>query len=119
MVPGYTIGTELGRGGMGTVWSAIENASGETVAIKIFELTSPGDAETLLTEARRATAVDHPRVVRVHGSGAAGDLAWIVMDRVPGRDLRQYLQEAGPLAPAEAARVVADAADALAAVHAA
>ena len=119
VVPGYTIGTELGRGGMGTVWSATEDASGETVAIKVFELTSPGDAETLLTEARRATAVDHPRVVRVRDSGASGDLAWIVMDRVPGRDLRKYLLEVGPLAPAEAARVVADAADALAAVHAA
>jgi serine/threonine protein kinase len=116
-VPGYTLGTELGRGGMGTVWSAVEDATGAVVAIKIFSTT--GDAATLLAEAHRASAVDHPGVVRVRDHGGADDLAWIVMDQVPGRDLRRYVVEAGPLPPAEAARVVAEAADALEAVHAA
>jgi serine/threonine protein kinase len=116
-VPGYTLGTELGRGGMGTVWSAVEEATGETVAIKIF--TTTGDAATLLAEAHRASAVDHPGVVRVRDHGGADDLTWIAMDQVPGRDLRRYVREAGPLPPAEAARVVAEATDALEAVHAA
>jgi serine/threonine protein kinase len=119
VVPRYTIGTELGRGGMATVWSAVSDATGETVAIKIFEPADPDDAETLLAEAHRATAVDHPGVVRVRDHGRSGDLAWIVMDLVPGRDLKRYVAETGPLTPAEAARVVADAADALTAVHAA
>ena len=119
VVPRYTLGTELGRGGMGAVWSAVEDATGETVAIKVFPLTGSGDAAPLLAEARRASAVDHPGVVRVRDHGSADDLAWIVMDLVPGRDLWRYVQEAGPLPPASAARVVADAADALAAVHAA
>jgi serine/threonine protein kinase len=102
---------------MGTVWSAVEDATGETVAIKIF--TTTGDAAALLAEAHRASAVDHPGVVRVRDHGGTDDLAWIVMDQVPGRDLRRYVREAGPLPPAEAARVVAEAADALEAVHAA
>ena len=119
VVPRYTLGTELGRGGMGTVWSAVEDATGETVAIKVFPLTDPGDAAPLLAEARRASAVEHPGVVRIRDHGSAGDLAWIVMDLVPGRDLRRYVLEAGPLPPTRAAGVVADAADALAAVHAA
>jgi serine/threonine-protein kinase len=104
---------------MGTVWSAVEDATGETVAIKVFELTDPADAETLLAEARRAAAVDHLGVVRVRDHGLSDDIAWIVMDLVPGRDLRRYVLESGPLPYAEAARVVAEAADALAAVHAA
>jgi serine/threonine-protein kinase len=104
---------------MGTVWSAVEDATGEPVAIKIFEPADPGDAASLLAEARRASAVDHPGVVRIRDHGSADGLAWIVMDLVPGRDLRRYVQESGPLPPAVAARVVADAADALAAVHAA
>ncbi|MDN3358765.1 serine/threonine protein kinase [Actinomadura sp. DC4] len=114
MIPRYTLGAELGRGGMGTVWSAVEDATGENVAIKVVPLTDP-----LLDEARRASAVDHPGVVRIRDHGAADDVAWIVMDLVPGRDLRRYIEETGPLAPSLAARVVADAADALAAVHAA
>lgn len=118
-VPRYTLGTELGRGGMGTVWSAVEDATGETVAIKIFPVAEPGEATTLLAEARRAAAVDHPGVVCVRGYGGTGDFAWIVMDLVPGRDLRRYLSAAGPPPPEVAARIVAEAADALAAVHAA
>jgi serine/threonine protein kinase len=116
-IPGYTLGTELGRGGMGTVWSAVEDATGDAVAVKVF--TGAGDAATLRAEARRASAVAHPNVVRVRAHGGDGDLAWIAMDRVAGRDLGRYVRETGPLPPAEAARVVAEAADALAAVHAA
>ncbi len=118
-MPGYTLGTELGRGGMGTVWSATEDATGAAVAVKVVALTRPGEAETLLALARRASAIEHPGIVRIRDQGSGDGLAWIVMDLVQGRDLRRYVLEAGPLAPEEAARVVAEAADALAAVHSA
>jgi serine/threonine protein kinase len=104
---------------MGTVWSAVEDATGEPVAIKIIALADHGDAGTLLAEARRAATVDHPGVVRVRDHGGTDDAAWIVMDLIEGRDLRRYVDENGPFSPREAARIVADAADALAAVHAA
>lgn len=118
-IPGYTLGTELGRGGAGAVWSAVDDATGDPVAVKVFETDGPEAAAALLDEARRASAVDHPGVVRVRDQGRADGVAWIVMDLVPGPDLRRRVAECGPLPPAEAARVVADAAEVLAAVHAA
>ena len=76
MVPGYTVGAELGHGGTAAVWSATDDGTGDPVALKVFD-ASGDDAAALLEEAARAAAVDHPGVVRVRDRGTAGDLAWI------------------------------------------
>ncbi|MFL6072671.1 MAG: protein kinase domain-containing protein [Mycobacteriales bacterium] len=118
VIPGYTVGTELGHDGAAAAWSATHDATGDAVALTVFDATGD-DADALLAEAALVASVDHPGVVRVREFGTAGGAAWIATDLVPGRDLDRYVQENGTLPPAEAALLVADAADGVAALHAA
>lgn len=73
----------------------------------------------LRAEADRTAAVDHPGIVRVHEIGDDGTRTWLVLDLVNGPSLQRVLDERGPLPPPLAAHAMAQAADAVAAVHAA
>src|SRR5438034_2308309 len=70
-------------------------------------------------EARHAAAVSHPRLVTVFDCGTEDGTAFIVMELVAGRTLRQVLDEAGPLPPGEAVAVAVAVCEGLAAAHAA
>lgn len=113
----YELRQVVGRGGMGRVWSARDVHSGREVAVKTADAGSAAVAD-VRREAELARAVDHPGVVAVHDSGEDGRTAYVVMELLDGPDLGTVL-EGGPVAPAEALRVAAGVADALAAVHAA
>ncbi|WP_306746525.1 serine/threonine protein kinase [Saccharothrix yanglingensis] len=117
-VPGYRLAERIGAGATGEVFRATRIADGVEVAVKVLRGRDGDDLRRVHREARRAADVDHPGVVRVHEVGG-GTAAWLVMDLVPGPDLQRLLDEDGPLPPARAAGLVADIADAVAAVHAA
>ncbi|MCI0342749.1 MAG: serine/threonine protein kinase [Planctomycetales bacterium] len=117
---GYLLVEEIGRGGMGQVFRARDLALDRLVALKV----SPPDAgpaamDRMLREARIAARLSHPAIVPVHAAGRVDGRAFLALQYVPGRSLRSLLDERGPLPPAEALRIARDAADALAAVHAA
>src|SRR5438094_3154057 len=123
VVPGdrfgsYEITASLGRGGMGAVFLAYDTTLHRRVALKV--LTGPVDEETsrsqLLREARNTAALNHPNICTVHEVGAAGGTAFIAMEYVEGRSLRDRLDE-GRLPPEEAVRYGLQAADALAYAH--
>lgn len=118
----YELRAELGRGGMGEVWSAHDRVIGREVAVKLLQSHLTGDdaAQLFFREARTAGALNHPGVVTVHdlGQDADGTLL-LVMELVEGRNLRQVLQETGTPSIAEAIEWAARIADALAAAHAA
>ena len=118
-VDDYEIVSELGVGGMGTVYCVQHVATGGTYALKTLPLNA--EPELLLRFEREGQAqakVDaHPNVVRVHACGKAQGRAYLVMDLARGGDLQVRLRE-GPLDPDDAARVVRDLARGLAHVHA-
>ncbi|HET8648475.1 MAG TPA: serine/threonine-protein kinase, partial [Gemmatimonadales bacterium] len=121
--PQYRFERELGRGGMGVVYLAVDTALDRSVAIKVVhpELAAHESiARRFLAEARMIARLRHPSIVAVHAAGSTPDgLLYYVMDAVPGESLRQRLNREGRLATAEAARILDDVAAALQAAGAA
>ena len=97
----YTLKSELGEGGMGTVYLADQASMGREVAVKVLrrELTMNKLATTrFLREARAASKLSHPNTITVYDSGQTSDgLLYIVMEKLKGRPLDEILAEEGPL----------------------
>jgi eukaryotic-like serine/threonine-protein kinase len=115
----YRLIEEIGRGGVGVVWRAARMAGGGEVAIKILSHEVDGSAlrTRFVNEARAAAAIDHPQVVRIEEAGEDDGQPFIVMELLPGEDLRARLQR-GPLSPSETWHVVSRVGAALTAAHA-
>ncbi|MCD2187493.1 serine/threonine-protein kinase [Actinomycetospora soli] len=120
----YRVEECLGAGAMGVVWSAWDRRLRRTVAVK--QLTPPRDGDETEIRAARARAmregriaarVVHSRAIAVFDVVMHGSMPWIVMEYLPSRSLAAVLAERGPLPPAEVARIGAQIADALSAVH--
>lgn len=122
----YQIVSEIGRGGMGVVYRAIDTMLGRTVAVKTIDLTSRGSPEEVQTlrgrlvqEARAAGTLSHPNIVAIHDIGQEGSVAYIVMEFVPGQTLDSLLADAGAAVPQNLIlRVLEDTASALDCAHA-
>lgn len=116
----YRLTEHIERGGAGDVWLAHDERLDRQVAVKILGAEAD-DAfrERFTHEARRAASVVHANVVTVFDEGQDGADAYMVMEYVRGRTLRDLISERGPLPPHEAARLVAQVAAALDAAHAA
>src|SRR4051812_17295128 len=107
---------------MGIVYRATQLDLGRPVAIKVIaadRARDPGLRTRFSLEARLAAAIDHPNLVPVHAAGEDDGRLYIVMRYVAGTDLHRALKRDGPLAPARAARIVAQVAAGLDAAHAA
>jgi formylglycine-generating enzyme required for sulfatase activity len=86
---------EIGRGGMGVVYLAMQVSLGRRVAVKILPNVRR-DARTLerfAREAKAASGLDHPHVVPVLASGEENGLAWFAMAYVDGHDLAEDLRQ--------------------------
>ncbi|MFI7230397.1 protein kinase [Nonomuraea angiospora] len=122
----YSLMSELGQGGMGTVWLAVDELLRQQVAVKEVRLPADLDeasraelTERTLREARAAARLrSHPSIVTVHDVVMDSGRPWIVMELVNGRSLDRIVREDGPLPPAQAAWVGRHVLDALAAAHA-
>lgn len=108
-----------GRGGMGTVWKALDPALGRTVAIK-FLSASQAESDVarrrFLREARAASALSHACIATVFDVGELNDVPYIAMQFVEGSTVRDHINEAG-FSPFDAVHVAACVADALAHAH--
>ncbi|MFI6152679.1 protein kinase [Kitasatospora sp. NPDC051170] len=124
----YRLTEPLGRGGMGTVWRAQDANLKREVAVKILNaglLEEPTQIERFRREAQVVAAIGHPGIVGVHDYGESrgedtdgGEpFAYIVMDLIEGRALSTLLKDEGRMPPERALTLVADALDALQAVH--
>ncbi len=120
----YRVLAQLGRGGMGVVWRAVDEVLGREVAVKELRTYTDADGPELADlrvrmqrEARAAARVRHPGVVAVHDVAEVDGRPLIVMELVDGPSLEQVLRERGFLDPVEAARIGAQVMDALAAAH--
>lgn len=112
----YRLVEEIARGAIGTVWRAVDERTGEPVAVKQLRPEAAAQPELVAsfrTEAAILAGLDHPSVIRVRDFVGSA----LVMDLVDGEDLRQRVRRDGPLPPAVAANVVAQVADVLAYLH--
>jgi serine/threonine-protein kinase len=115
---GYAFGVELGKGGMGQVFQAVQVSTGQTVAIK--RLNPEGITASMfnrfVTEAQSLAALNHPNVVRVYDFNPSPRDPQLVMELVDGAPLSHRIKER-PLDPDTAARLIADAARGVHAAH--
>ena len=118
----YVLSSVVGRGAMGEVWQGQSRAEGDQVAVKILRPELADDASLVarfVQERSILLGLSGPHLVAVRDLVLEGDTLAIVMEYVPGSDLRRFLIHNGTLPPAFAARLVAQICDGLAAVHAA
>lgn len=112
----YAIDRELGRGGMATVYLAQDIRHGRLVALKVLhpEIAESLGAERFLREIQTAARLNHPHILPLFDSGAAGGFLYYVMPYVEGESLRQALDRLGQIPGDEAigyAREIAAALD--------
>jgi len=116
----YRLLERIDEGGAGEVWRARDEKLDRDVAVKLL---GPSADEAFRArfadEARRAAAVVHPNVVTVFDEGRDGRDAFMVMELVAGKTLRDLIAERGPLPAHEVTRLVTQVAAALDAAHAA
>ena len=114
----YRVEGVLGRGGYAVVYRAVDEASGESVALKVLraDRASAVAVRRLQREAESAGAVRHPNVVRVLDHGVAAEGAFLAMELVAGETLRERIAR-GALPVDEAVRVASGIGAALEALH--
>ena len=114
----YIVTRRLGTGAFGEVYLARDPDLARDVAVKVVsrERLDQESLDLLLREARAVAAFQHPSLVTVYDVGAEGDVAWVVMEFVPGETLRHRL-ERGPLPMAEVVRLGSALCGALAVAH--
>jgi len=119
-VGGYVIDGELGRGGMGVVYSATHPVIGKRAAIKVLKPSlsnNPATVERFLQEARSVNQIGHPNIVDIFAFGSLPDgRRYLVMDLLQGESLRARVKR-GPMHVREAASCIDEIACALIAAH--
>ncbi len=116
----YTIERQLGRGGMGTVYLAVDVVSGQRVAVKVLPALLARDRdirERFVLEARALASLDHPGIVPLITFAQQGDDRFLVMKYVAGKMLEALLQEQDVLSVNDARRILRAMCDALASAH--
>jgi serine/threonine-protein kinase len=119
----YLIEARIGVGGFARVYRARHPVLATRVAVKVITRSlalHPEASQRFIREARAASRIAHPGVVRVLGFGTlADDRAYQVMELVEGPSLADYLADRGPVPVAEALRMLEEIAAGLDAAHAA
>ena len=116
----YRIEGELGRGGMGVVYRAVDSRLGRAVAIKVLPPEASDDADRrrrFIHEARSASALNHPNIVTIYEIDEHEGATFIAMELVEGMPLDKVLA-AGALPVATALSYAAQMASALEVAHA-
>ncbi|HTS03736.1 MAG TPA: protein kinase [Thermoanaerobaculia bacterium] len=117
----YEVTALLGRGGMGTVYRAVDRELDDEIALKVllpdaFDEGS-GAAQTLKQEIRLARKITHRNVVRTHDLGEAEGVRFLTMEYVPGTTLRDILDRRGAVALGPGLQIAKQLCRGLAAVH--
>ena len=118
----YALKYHLGEGGLGTVFAAHDPLLSRLIAVKTLNLEIEEEEREsfnalFLNEARAAAGLSHSHIVTVFDAGISDDRAYIAMELLKGRDLRQLRQEGWRATPAQAALIVRRVADALGYAH--
>ena len=110
----YAIRRELGRGAMGVVYEGFDPFIERTVAIKTIktELAGHADADELLArfkrEAQAAGRLNHPGIVQIYEYGVDAGVAFIAMEFIRGRELKDFFERGERFAVRDAARIMGE-----------
>lgn len=116
----YLINETLGQGGMGTVYAATHQETGEVAAIKVLSrlgATEPNLRERFSQEIETLKKISHPNIVQLHGHGEQDGTLFFVMELVQGESLYQHLKSQGPCSWREAVHYTIDICKALKHAH--
>lgn len=116
----YRVGARVARGGMATVYEALDTRLDRVVALKVMHggLGDDNDfASKFVGEARAAARLSHPNVVAVFDQGADDGTLFLAMEYVPGHTLREAIRDDAPMKPARALELLAPILSALSAAH--
>ena len=118
----YDVVAEIGRGAMGVVYRAVDPMLERTVAVKTINMAlDPGEMEQyekrFTIEARAAGGLNHPNIVIIYDIGRSGDLAYMAMEFLEGRELKELIA-GNELTPDRSLDIVALVADGLGYAHA-
>ncbi|WP_165222655.1 serine/threonine-protein kinase [Aquisphaera insulae] len=122
---GYRILRQLGEGGMGKVYLAVNETTGEKVAVKVLPpkkaLEESGSLARFRREMELSQRCVHPNVARTLAVGNEGDVYFMVLEYIPGMSLHDMVRSEryGPLRVPDAAKIFLKVVDGLAAAHAA
>ncbi len=108
----------LGAGGMGVVYLGEHTVMGRLAALKTLKVMASAEpvlVQRLLREATAGGRINHPNIVSVHDTGEQGEVAYVVMEYVPGENLADALDREGRFTPSRALHFATQIADALAA----
>jgi serine/threonine-protein kinase len=116
----YRIVQRIARGGMSTVYAAVDERLDRHVAVKVMSAAlsaDPAFSDRFSREARATAKLSHHNVVSVYDQGEDAGHVFLVMELVEGRTLRELLREKGQLSAAQAISVMEPVLGALAAAH--
>jgi len=117
----YLVESELGRGGMATVFKGTDTVLGRPVAVKVLSPQYAGDANFVARfrrEAQSAARLNHPNLVSVYDTGTDDGVHFIVMEYVDAKTLADYLAGGGRIMPERAIEIAQAVCDALSMAHA-
>jgi eukaryotic-like serine/threonine-protein kinase len=116
----YQLEKTIGSGGMAKVWLAHDRLLDRQVAVKILAdryASDPDFVERFRREASAAAGLSHPNIVTVYDRGEAEGSYYIVMEHLPGPDLKAIIRQRGKLAPRQAVDAALQVLAALSAAH--
>lgn len=118
----YEIVAELGKGAMGTVYRALDPLLNRTVALKTINMSADrgemADYEArFYQEAKAAGGLNHPNIVTIYDIGKSGDVAYLAMELLEGKELRTLMTPGTALPAADAIDIAIQIAEGLAYAH--
>lgn len=117
-IPGYSIEATLGRGGMATVYLAVQESLQRKVALKVLDpqlaASDPGFTQRFVREGRIAASLRHRHILAIFDVGVHQGMAYLALEYLPGGSLAG---EVGRKNPREALRLLREIGSALALVH--
>jgi len=120
LAPNYELDEEIGRGGMGIVYCAMDKRLKRKVAVKLLppELAFRSDIRSrFLREAETAAQLSHPNIVPIYNVEERDNLVYFIMAYIAGDNLAVRLQKEGAMDPEDVRRILREVADALAYAH--
>ncbi|WP_336209046.1 Stk1 family PASTA domain-containing Ser/Thr kinase [Nonomuraea sp. LPB2021202275-12-8] len=116
----YRIESRIARGGMATVYLALDIRLDRTVALKVMHRSlaeDPAFVRRFIGEAKSVASLSHPNIVHVFDQGTDNDVVYLSMEYVPGKTLRDILRERGRVPSREALEIMIPVLAALGAAH--
>lgn len=116
LLRGYKLLAEIGKGGMATVYKAVQLQLDRVVALKILSTHLAGDksfVQRFLREAKLAATLAHPNIVAVYDVGQGKGRYYLAMEYVEGETLSDLVKREGPLPESRALEIMRHIADAL------